>query len=365
MSVVSYEPKHFNTNANAYPNVGADAGPPNHGASPHHHQHANAFSPSALNNLIDEVGVYNHGGQGPLLAPSPEDEGYLAPLTPPEQRGSPPPAAGAKRAKKVQFANGVASPPPRKALMKPDRTVEKNADGLYECTVPDCVEKVRTFARRCEWSKHMDKHDRPYRCPVKGCEKMLGFTYSGGLLRHAREVHNDHGGPKNLLFCPHPNCKRHIGKGFTRLENLNEHLRRCHTSGDDDGLSVQGAPGAADNLTNHDGVVPAARTERLGDKRKANDEDQDPREEVKRLRGENQGLLDEIQNLRNQLHLAQQQSHHYQQNSEALKKQVVAMMGNMGSQHIMAAGSTNAGQGNGNTDPSGMPLFDQHGPGPY
>ena len=40
----------------------------------------------------------------------------------------------------------------------------------------------------------MDKHDRPYKCNVKGCEKLQGFTYSGGLLRHEREVHKMHGG---------------------------------------------------------------------------------------------------------------------------------------------------------------------------
>jgi uncharacterized Zn-finger protein len=79
----------------------------------------------------------------------------------------------------------------------------------------------------------MDKHDRPYKCPAEGCEKLPGFTYSGGLLRHQREVHNLHGGPRKQLNCPHPNCKRFSGKGFSRQENLNEHLRRVHTDGVD------------------------------------------------------------------------------------------------------------------------------------
>ncbi|KAK7749980.1 hypothetical protein SLS62_008089 [Diatrype stigma] len=363
MSVVSYEPKHFTANTQTYPNVGADASHPNDAASAHHHHHhhhhATPFSPSALNHLMDEVGTYNHGGNASLLPPSPGDDGYLAPLTPPEQRASPSPGADARKGRKsVKFAEDVA--PAKKTVVKPDRgTVEKNSDGLYECNFPGCKDPNRAFARKCEWGKHMDKHDRPYRCSMKGCEKMQGFTYSGGLLRHAREVHNDHGGPKNLLYCPHPNCKRHIGKGFTRLENLNEHLRRCHTSGDDDGGCVQGAPAAADNLINPDGALSAVRTERLGDKRKANDEDQDPRDEVKRLRGENQGLLGQIQDLRNQLDLAQRNSLHYQQNNEALKKQVMAMMSGM------ANGSADATPGNGNADPSTMTLFDQNVSGAY
>jgi hypothetical protein len=74
----------------------------------------------------------------------------------------------------------------------------------------------------------MDKHDRPYRCQHAECAKLQGFTYSGGLLRHEREVHNKHGGPKAALVCPHTECKRHSGKGFTRKENLNEHIRRVH-----------------------------------------------------------------------------------------------------------------------------------------
>jgi hypothetical protein len=78
------------------------------------------------------------------------------------------------------------------------------------------------------YSKHMDKHDRPYKCTVKGCEKLQGFTYSGGLLRHEREVHKMHGGTKKSLFCPFADCKRSSGTGFTRKENLAEHIRRVH-----------------------------------------------------------------------------------------------------------------------------------------
>lgn len=89
-------------------------------------------------------------------------------------------------------------------------------------------------------SKHMDKHDRPYRCPHPQCAKLQGFTYSGGLLRHEREVHNKHGGPKAFLMCPHANCKRHTEKGFTRKENLQEHLRRVH-SGKEESLNIDSA----------------------------------------------------------------------------------------------------------------------------
>src|SRR5277367_7016043 len=74
----------------------------------------------------------------------------------------------------------------------------------------------------------MDKHERPYKCTEAGCEKLQGFTYSGGLLRHQREVHKKNATTKATLFCPEPNCNRHSGTGFTRRENLNEHIRRRH-----------------------------------------------------------------------------------------------------------------------------------------
>lgn len=74
----------------------------------------------------------------------------------------------------------------------------------------------------------MDKHTRPYVCKLPGCEKNSGFTYSGGLSRHQKEVHRQHGGPKACYMCPHRDCKRSTGSGFSRKENLQEHLRRVH-----------------------------------------------------------------------------------------------------------------------------------------
>jgi hypothetical protein len=97
-------------------------------------------------------------------------------------------------------------------------------------------------------------------------------------LRHEREVHNKHGGPRKQLNCPHPNCKRHSGKGFSRQENLNEHLRRVHT---DSGIQQNGEE------TEDDG------SEKAGQKRKrvsGRGESADLREEMKRLRAENEEL---------------------------------------------------------------------------
>lgn len=74
----------------------------------------------------------------------------------------------------------------------------------------------------------MDKHDRPYVCKNPECKSLQGFTYSGGLSRHQREVHGLYGGAKLKLFCNYHACRRHSENPFTRRENLAEHERRVH-----------------------------------------------------------------------------------------------------------------------------------------
>jgi hypothetical protein len=145
------------------------------------------------------------------------------------------------------------------------------------------------------YSKHMDKHDRPYKCLEPGCDKIQGFTYSGGLLRHQREVHKKNVDAKKPLMCPYADCNRSTGNGFTRQENLKEHLRRRHLHAEN---------GTSPELP----IVPTAETDGMrasslptfsGGKRKREsiddptlaipDEEEngvDLREEVKRLRGE-------------------------------------------------------------------------------
>lgn len=44
------------------------------------------------------------------------------------------------------------SPGRSKPIIKPERPVTKNAQGLFECDWPGCTEEMRLFARKCEWS---------------------------------------------------------------------------------------------------------------------------------------------------------------------------------------------------------------------
>ncbi|KAJ5449676.1 uncharacterized protein N7458_006125 [Penicillium daleae] len=113
------------------------------------------------------------------------------------------------------------------------RTAPRNADGQIYCNYKGCQSAPSTFRRLSDWNKHMDKHERPYKCDVPGCNKVQGFTYYGGLLRHEREVHKKDASARAPIFCPYEDCNRSSGNGFTRQENLREHLRRRHLHTDD------------------------------------------------------------------------------------------------------------------------------------
>lgn len=180
------------------------------------------------------------------------------------------------------------------------------------------------------YSKHMDKHDRPYKCNAKGCEKLQGFTYSGGLLRHEREVHKMHGGTKKSLFCPFPDCKRSSGAGFTRKENLAEHIRRVHRrtsmSADLHGLvirrdmvrrEIEGSPIRESHAPESPYIRPMEYREEedltMKRKRGASDsevserDNDEMRSEIKRLRQENEEKDSRLKQLEQAVMALQQQ----------------------------------------------------------
>jgi len=158
----------------------------------------------------------------------------------------------------------------------------------------------------------MDKHDRPYKCAETGCEKLQGFTYSGGLLRHQREVHKMHGGTRKPMYCPEPNCKRNSGSGFTRKENLHDHIRRVHRrDGSELGAAAQNgldqleAAAAAAQAVEDEGLSDgerAAKRKRIADTLDGLPFDLNlggalESESVKRLRNENQELKDRMKQM--------------------------------------------------------------------
>ncbi|KAI9752577.1 MAG: hypothetical protein M4579_005575 [Chaenotheca gracillima] len=103
-----------------------------------------------------------------------------------------------------------------------DRASRQN---VLKCDM--CSTKT-VFTRRSEYKKHLDRHNRPYKCTREGCSA-APFGDAGGLYRHQREVHKTQEGDRPIteFLCPEKGCDRHV-RGFPRRWNLIEHQRRVH-----------------------------------------------------------------------------------------------------------------------------------------
>ena len=198
----------------------------------------------------------------------------------------------------------------------------RNAEGLLYCNHPEHSDQERpVFSRKCEWKqvkptaqlnhslvhadffhhrKHMDKHERPFVCHEPECDNIRGFTYSGGLLRHQREVHRQHGGPKASCMCPYPDCKRHVGVGFSRKENLAEHLRRVHRDAGTDQAQQEG-PETAQSTT--PGTLGTRRKRRRTVPEDESGDEKDLEQEVKKLKRELQEKDERLEKLERQVQI--------------------------------------------------------------
>ncbi len=146
----------------------------------------------------------------------------------------------------------------------------------------------------------MDKHERPYVCEEPECDNIRGFTYSGGLLRHQREVHRQHGGPKASCMCPYPDCKRHVGAGFSRKENLAEHLRRVHRDAGADQTQHEGSESAQKPPGTS---KPERKRRRAVPNDDGDSEEEDLEQEVKKLKRQLQEKDERLEKLERQVQL--------------------------------------------------------------
>ena len=165
---------------------------------------------------------------------------------------------------------------------------------------PICLTIVNVHTDGLRLRKHMDKHERPYVCDEPECENIRGFTYSGGLLRHQREVHRQHGGPKASCMCPYPDCKRHVGVGFSRKENLAEHLRRVHRDVDADQRHKEGSESPQ---TTTGALGAGKRRRRVVPDDDDDGDEEDLEQEVKKLKKQLQEKDERLEKLERQVQL--------------------------------------------------------------
>lgn len=70
-----------------------------------------------------------------------------------------------------------------------------------------------------------EKHSKKLKCFK--CAQVRTFSDANCRLRHEREIHKMHGGPKEL-FCQYVNCKNREERPFKRPEYLAAHERATH-----------------------------------------------------------------------------------------------------------------------------------------
>lgn len=130
-SQVAFEPRDF-MHAENYPSMddqhvpGADAN-----SFADHHE--------AVGNELSD-GVNYNGGGVPNFDAADNDLDLDTPPPQHDVRTTSPPTG-------QHLQQGMKS----KVPPKPSRAVVKNAEGKFVCTLEDCQESVREFARKCEW----------------------------------------------------------------------------------------------------------------------------------------------------------------------------------------------------------------------
>jgi hypothetical protein len=136
-----------------------------------------------------------------------------------------------------------------------------------------------------------------------------------------------HGGTKKSLYCPFHDCKRSSGSGFTRKENLAEHVRRVHRStsvSSDLGRMVIPRPDTQEEATEvhlpsespyrmadlHEEAQIASKRKRMSDAgaSESGGHETDLRAEVKRLRRENEEKDSRLRQLEDAVKMLQRQS---------------------------------------------------------
>ncbi|KAI0095461.1 hypothetical protein F4814DRAFT_443504 [Daldinia grandis] len=97
-----------------------------------------------------------------------------------------------------------------------------NPEGSKICETCNKVLKTKS-----ELKKHKQRHDKPFKCTVKGCTRSEGFSTPNDLDRHKRSLHPDEHADGDRYLCQVGPCvnKKKI---WPRADNFRAHMKRVH-----------------------------------------------------------------------------------------------------------------------------------------
>ncbi|KAI1473706.1 hypothetical protein F4774DRAFT_423901 [Daldinia eschscholtzii] len=100
--------------------------------------------------------------------------------------------------------------------------LQVNPDGGKTCE--KCHKVLKT---KSEFKKHKQRHDKPFKCTVKGCTRREGFSTPNDLERHKRSLHPEEDAVGDRYRCQVGLCVTK-GKIWPRADNFRAHMKRVH-----------------------------------------------------------------------------------------------------------------------------------------
>jgi rubrerythrin len=102
---------------------------------------------------------------------------------------------------------------------------------LFKCDKTSCEFFSEGFETSEERDRHLSRHERPFPCPVEGCQVTVGFISNKDKDRHIRMYHPDRSDHPAMFVQPSRRVENAkfpctiCGKSFTRNINLKGHTR--------------------------------------------------------------------------------------------------------------------------------------------
>ncbi|KAI2781403.1 hypothetical protein F4815DRAFT_492628 [Daldinia loculata] len=90
-----------------------------------------------------------------------------------------------------------------------------------------CETCNKVLKTKSEFKKHKQRHDKPFKCTVKGCTRSEGFSTPNDLDRHKRSLHPDEHADGDRYRCQVGPCFNK-NKIWPRADNFRAHMKRVH-----------------------------------------------------------------------------------------------------------------------------------------
>ncbi|KAI1466016.1 uncharacterized protein F4812DRAFT_93419 [Daldinia caldariorum] len=100
--------------------------------------------------------------------------------------------------------------------------LQATPDGGKVCEICGKVSKTKS-----EFKKHKQRHDKPFKCIVKGCTRREGFSTPNDLDRHKRSLHPGEDAVGDRYRCQVGPCANK-DKIWPRADNFRAHMKRVH-----------------------------------------------------------------------------------------------------------------------------------------